>query len=324
MDEAERAFRHGFRELVNHGPALGPVDLAEVLARGGSAHSRSRGSLRRLAAVAAVLVLVVGVGAAAWSWLGRTATMPAVPAGAPSTAELGLVGPRWLATRIGDQRVIANGQGEVPFLVFAADGSVTGGDPCNGVRGTYRLDGRRLLIPERATTDMACGEDDVVAQQSRFMDAVFATREARRSGETLELLDASGAVVASFVAESTSPTPTSRPSSSSATPTNPQSDSPVSNAVQVRIRNDSAVTFDRVDLWLDRVSGLAPGASSDYLTPPGPAYRYAKVVVTISGREIVLQPVDFVGETPLEPGRYTYALSVTDEGDLALEFETDE
>lgn len=38
------------------------------------------------------------------------------------------------------------------------------------------------------------------------------------------------------------------------------------------------------------------------------AYRYAYLRVQAGGREWVLQPVDYVGEKPLEPGRYTWEI----------------
>ena len=52
---------------------------------------------------------------------------------------------------------------------------------------------------------------------------------------------------------------------------------------------------------------LAPGATSDYRRADG-AYRYAKVEARIGGEPFTLQPIDFVGETPLGPGRFTYRL----------------
>ena len=53
------------------------------------------------------------------------------------------------------------------------------------------------------------------------------------------------------------------------------------------------------------------------------AYQYAYVQIT-SGEEVfVLQPIDFVGETPLPIGLYTYVLNIDEEGQVSLEFRID-
>ena len=97
--------------------------------------------------------------------------------------------------------------------------------------------------------------------------------------------------------------------------------------VEIRIANRSDVDFDRVDVTFpaDEVSygAVAKGAASDYRRVKE-AYRYALVVATAGGETYRFQPIDFVGETLLEPGRYTYALS-TDPNDnfLAIELVED-
>ena len=40
-------------------------------------------------------------------------------------------------------------------------------------------------------------------------------------------------------------------------------------------------------------------------------YRYASVKLQIEGKDYQLQPVDFVGETPLVAGKHTYAISIS-------------
>lgn len=42
------------------------------------------------------------------------------------------------------------------------------------------------------------------------------------------------------------------------------------------------------------------------------AYKYAYIKLTAQGQDLVLQPIDYVGETPLTPGQYTYVLDVVD------------
>lgn len=96
--------------------------------------------------------------------------------------------------------------------------------------------------------------------------------------------------------------------------------------VEIRITNASSFPFERVDAVFpeDDVSFGAIGAhrSSEY-RPVSTAYRYAYLEVQINGEELRIQPIDYVGEDPLDPGKYTYVLNVTVEGQLTLEFQRD-
>ena len=86
--------------------------------------------------------------------------------------------------------------------------------------------------------------------------------------------------------------------------------------ITIRIRNASPYAFESV--YVNTSGGentygpLAAGKSSQYLGGYTQAYRYAYVKVVINGQELVLQPIDYVGETPLSQGSYTYAIGVTD------------
>lgn len=91
-------------------------------------------------------------------------------------------------------------------------------------------------------------------------------------------------------------------------------ESSAAGGVEVRIANRSDRDFDSVDVTFTskKVSygPVAKGATSEYQTVQEEAYRYALVVVTVGGETFRFQPIDFVGETPLAPGRYTYALNI--------------
>lgn len=42
------------------------------------------------------------------------------------------------------------------------------------------------------------------------------------------------------------------------------------------------------------------------------AFRYAFISFKIDGESFAIQPIDYVGEIPLEEGSYTYKLTITD------------
>ena len=83
--------------------------------------------------------------------------------------------------------------------------------------------------------------------------------------------------------------------------------------VEIRVANRSDRDFERVVATFDpeRVDygAIAKGATSEYRKVQQ-AYRYALVEVTAGGQTFRFHPIDFVGETLLEPGRYTYALNI--------------
>ncbi len=96
------------------------------------------------------------------------------------------------------------------------------------------------------------------------------------------------------------------------------------STINIRIRNVSGMTFDEVQVGEQETlhMDIAPDAYSDYL-PYETAYRYAYISIRSGEETYVLQPVDFVGETVLPIGLYTYELDVTEEGEVLLHFEAD-
>lgn len=98
--------------------------------------------------------------------------------------------------------------------------------------------------------------------------------------------------------------------------------------VEVRVRNGSSLLLDEVSLFLPQstlsYSGLQPGEESSY-SQVSKAYHYASAEVVVGADTARLQVVDYVGETPLDGGRYTYILRVL-EGQpfsISLDFEKD-
>ncbi|HEX8696947.1 MAG TPA: hypothetical protein VF746_31295 [Longimicrobium sp.] len=84
-------------------------------------------------------------------------------------------------------------------------------------------------------------------------------------------------------------------------------------ATLVRIRNASAFDLDSVvvDFFRQRVVyGDVPAGGTTAYRQADRAYRYAYIEATVQGQRLVLQPIDYVGETPLGSGRFTYHLTV--------------
>jgi hypothetical protein len=95
----------------------------------------------------------------------------------------------------------------------------------------------------------------------------------------------------------------------------------------IRVRNASQSQF--ADIFINTSGGenkyspVAAGQKSDYKAFTK-AYKYAYVKLTTQGQSLVIHPIDYVGETPLKPGYYTYALDVAtgNPGRLTITLET--
>ena len=97
--------------------------------------------------------------------------------------------------------------------------------------------------------------------------------------------------------------------------------------VAIRIANESGVHFDRVDVHFPGVTveygGIPAGVTTDYRTVDV-AYRFATTEVEVNGHVYRIQVIDYVGETPLRDGRYTYALRLQPPASLDLRFRADD
>lgn len=89
------------------------------------------------------------------------------------------------------------------------------------------------------------------------------------------------------------------------------------SGVAVRVRNNSSVQFASVTLYT--VDGpvtfqdVSVGLTTPYVEVSA-AYRFATTEVVIVTDTLRLQVIDYVGEEPLERGRYSYLLDVADLG----------
>ena len=97
-----------------------------------------------------------------------------------------------------------------------------------------------------------------------------------------------------------------------------------SGSVHIRIRNDSNVDFDRVQVeFPDQHEvdyGPIPKGDVTDFRATHRAYRYAGVSVKAGDKDLSLHPIDYMGEQELFAGRYTYALDV-DNGQLTMQLE---
>jgi len=86
-----------------------------------------------------------------------------------------------------------------------------------------------------------------------------------------------------------------------------------SEPTTVRMCNDTGVDINAV-AWntIYAVDFLPVGACSDYETPTNDVYRYTAVTFSVQTDAFMIQPTDFVGETPLGSGPWSYHLTITD------------
>jgi hypothetical protein len=105
--------------------------------------------------------------------------------------------------------------------------------------------------------------------------------------------------------------------------TNPVTGRTEAGQVEIRVANQSPGDFERVTVTFPSskvdYGRVQKGAATEY-RQVGQAYRLAQIEVLTNGRTLTLQPQDYVGESPLAPGRYTYALKLDEiSGELRLD-----
>ena len=94
------------------------------------------------------------------------------------------------------------------------------------------------------------------------------------------------------------------------------------DSVQVRVQNVSTVRYDSVNLMSRELGTVSPGDFTRY-EKFDRAYHYGYVRLFVDGNQRELIPIDFVGETPLRNGRYTYRVGLSTSG-LILDFVVDQ
>lgn len=86
----------------------------------------------------------------------------------------------------------------------------------------------------------------------------------------------------------------------------------------IRIENLSTFEYTEIKVsdleTLHDFDMLKPGERSEYILFKK-AYRYAYVELKINGKAFYIQPIDFVGEELLKPGKHTYQISANSNSD---------
>jgi hypothetical protein len=96
------------------------------------------------------------------------------------------------------------------------------------------------------------------------------------------------------------------------------------SGVNIRIQNTSQSRFD--DVFVNTSGGehnygtVLPGRTSSY-SKFNSAYNYAYIKLSINGQDFVMQPIDYVGESLLPDGNYTYILSLSSLNSRLLELQ---
>ena len=96
------------------------------------------------------------------------------------------------------------------------------------------------------------------------------------------------------------------------------------NGIQIRVKNVSSISFDTIQVGGDEMvhTNILSDDYSGYLIYEI-AYRYAYINIKSVEEIYILQPIDFVGETVLPLGFYTYEIGLDAEGNVTLNFVID-
>jgi heat shock protein HslJ len=110
-----------------------------------------------------------------------------------------LDGTAWILTGL-TGRTLA--EGAKPTLRFES-GRVAGSDGCNRYTGQYTTEKQAFkVVPPIASTQMACAAQTTMEQARAYVEALSVAASYRVEGEQLQLLAASGGVLATFAPQS--------------------------------------------------------------------------------------------------------------------------
>jgi heat shock protein HslJ len=110
----------------------------------------------------------------------------------PADAEAPLVGPVWIAERIGDVPAIA---GAEVTLTFDTEGRSGGKAGCNTYGAGYTQDGSKLAFEAPFSTRMFCSPDALMAQERAYLDLLGRVTGYQTQGDKLQLNAADGKTI---------------------------------------------------------------------------------------------------------------------------------
>lgn len=298
MDDLERAFRDALRRADTVEVPVPPIDPAEFT---GPAR-RPRRAWGDALVAATWVVILAGVGIAVFFGAGRG--IPAVPVG-PSTPPVAL--PTTVPAGVPSVEVDIFSGRENP--VVELDVSIA--DELYAMVGDHQAAGE---LEDEAPPEGVLGFRGLVVHpaddQRPILRILPGAVYVDPDGDAQLLRDPSARF---FDAVATVLTPELR-------------DLVAAASVQLRVGNAGTTRLTDIEVRLANgqviaVRMLGGGRTSGYQLV-GRAYTYAWIVATEDGQEFEVRPIDYVGETPLGPGRYTYRLSVRG-GQLEVEFVQD-
>jgi copper homeostasis protein (lipoprotein) len=122
-----------------------------------------------------------------------------VPSGSQATTDRSIENTHWRLTALGHVSVAAgSAQREAFFLLDPANHRVSGSGGCNRLAGSYELNGEQLKFGPMAGTRMACPEG--MDTEQAFLQSLERVSKWKITGQSLELFDSAGKVLAQFKA----------------------------------------------------------------------------------------------------------------------------
>ncbi len=130
-------------------------------------------------------------------------TKPDVPAPTPTESEIEVLdanapleGTEWRLVEVGGQSAVPGLRDRAAAVTFTREGGgVHGSSGINSFFGPYSVDGETLRIENLGMTRMA-GPPELMKQESAFVAALHAARKWKVHGNSLELIDEKGVVIA--------------------------------------------------------------------------------------------------------------------------------
>jgi len=94
-----------------------------------------------------------------------------------------------------------------------------------------------------------------------------------------------------------------------------QSDNTIEKDLLIRVKNTSQFEFNNVLVNTNggeqNFGNINKNENSEYKSFDF-AYRYAFIELTIDGSTFTIQPIDYVGETKIDNGKYTYEVNANE------------